>query len=159
MRHLSLAALMLVVLGGCAVQTEGDMLEEEALGTAEDELVVGNIPMPRANLVAVTPDGTVVPAPGLPYCSVDGTDLVIRVKNTGLLGAGPSYTLIRGTDPTKFLLVATPGLAVGETAEIAIDPQAVLVGTGGAPFWISVDAANQITELGEANTFSGYCVR
>jgi len=48
---------------------------------------------------------------------------------------------------------------VGETAEIAIDSQAVLVGTGGAPFWISVDAANQITELGEANTFSGYCVR
>ena len=156
MRHLSLAALMVVVLGGCAMQAEGEMLDEESLGTAEDELLIDRIPRPRPNLVAVMSDGTV--GSGMGYCDRQDGEFTVRVKNNGFLGAGPSWTLIRGEQPELFVLVETPALAAGETTEIVVNTSGFLVGVSSASFWISVDAANQIIETSEANTFSGYCV-
>ncbi len=76
----------------------------------------------------------------------------------GFVSAGPSYTLIRGSQPENFLLVETPGLAAGETTELLVDTSDFLTGVGTAAFWISVDAANQVIEYSDANTFGGYCV-
>jgi hypothetical protein len=162
MRHLSVAGLALVVLGGCAVSADGGAPEGETLGVSEDGLEVASlnpIPYPRPNLVAVAPDGKVQTSwYGFRYCDYDADGFVVRVKNVGLGPSGPSMTAIRGEDPAKWAVLATPGLAPGETVELRLDLWSFTVWDPDASFWITVDAAGEVKEMDEANTFTGWCL-
>ena len=159
MRHLSLAALLLVVLGGCAVQAEGEAIEDENLGSSQDELVpvIKPIPLPRPNLVAVAPDGTVPTSYyGWKLCDMDDDGFVIRVKNNGIVGSAATITVISGGGGVVAL--PTPALAAGETVVLHANFWSFAKCTPDCSFTITVDAASQITETDEANSFAGWCI-
>lgn len=158
--HLSLAALVVLALGGCAVQAEGDAYESETIDSSQDELTVGGIrpiPILRANLVAVAPDGTVPTSYyGWKLCDFDDEGFVIRVKNNGAVGAPASITVISGGGGT--VAIPTPALAAGQTVVLHTDFWGFARCTPDCNFTITVDAALQVTEADESNAFSGWCI-